>query len=150
MIIIQDTREKIPWDFSMYDVEIEVKKINAGDYTLKGFESEIVIERKRSTGELAINLGSKRATFERELERMADIKNKYFIFEFSVSDILSFPKNSGIPEYKLKYIKMNPNYMIKLIEGYYNKYNIEPVYCSDHFASQAYVMELFNQYERTT
>ena len=45
--IIQDTREQMPLDFSLFDgVTVEVSTVWPGDYTLKGWEKSIAFERK--------------------------------------------------------------------------------------------------------
>lgn len=144
MIIIQDTREQYPWDFSFYEVDTVVRKLDTGDYSLEGEENNICIERKRSTGELSQNLGSKRATFERELERMTFIRDRYLILEFSIQDLLDFPKNSGIPKKTLPYIRMNAQYMIKLLDQYQDKYGIEIIYANNRDNAQSLVMDIFN------
>lgn len=130
MVIIQDTREKEPWDFSFYDIDTEVRKLDTGDYSIKGLEHKLCIERKRTTGEIAINLGSKIDTFTRELERMKEIEFKYLIFEFDIKTLQSFPALSGIPKEALKGIRMNAGFMIKSLERLESEYGFETIYCS--------------------
>ncbi len=63
MIIIQDSREKKPWNFRGF-TECEgqmVRVIDAGDYVIRGREMLITIDRKRNPSELATNLGYHRA-----------------------------------------------------------------------------------------
>ena len=130
MRIIQDTREQEPWDFSFYGVDTIVRKLDTGDYSVEGLEDILCIERKKSTGEIAINLGSKNATFIKELERMRSFKAKYLIFEFSIQTLLSFPALSGIPKSGLSKIRMNAGYIVKLLQKYEEEYNIEIIYCN--------------------
>ena len=51
--IIQDTREQTPWIFD-YEKTIaqEIGTLKTGDYTLKGFEDKLCIERKGCIEEL--------------------------------------------------------------------------------------------------
>jgi ERCC4-type nuclease len=42
-VIIIDTREKAPYEFNL---ETQRKKLNAGDYSIKGLETKITVERK--------------------------------------------------------------------------------------------------------
>ena len=69
-IVLRDTREKNGWDFSSQDKCMAVKDwgLKTGDYTARGLEKSLVIERKASTGELAMNLGQKRKPFEAEMD----------------------------------------------------------------------------------
>ena len=75
-IILKDTREKNGWDFKSFDRCIAVADwgLRTGDYTVKGLEKHLVIERKASTSELAINLGKKRSAFENEIKRMSSFR----------------------------------------------------------------------------
>lgn len=131
MIVIQDTREQIPWDFTFLGASQKVKKLDTGDYSLEGLEDTFCIERKRSTGEIAINLGSKNKTFLKELDRIMEFEHKFLICEFSIKTLLSFPAFSGIPKDRLKFIKMNSNYMVSLLQKYEEKYGLEVIYCND-------------------
>ena len=46
--VIKDTREQNGWSFSQYDkcAGMEIGTLHTGDYTLRGFEDVICIERK--------------------------------------------------------------------------------------------------------
>lgn len=104
MIILYDTREKLPWDFTFHGHEMELASIKTGDYTIKGHETEIVIERKKSTGEIAQNIGSKAKSFNAEIERMQSIKRRYMIFEFSPQDLVNFLKTLVYhPSFKIRF-----------------------------------------------
>lgn len=131
MIIVVDSREQMPWDFSFFDYETIEKKLDTGDYSIDGTDKLIAIERKRSSGEIAVNLGLKKKAFDAEMERMSDFRFKYLVFEFSINDLLAFPRQSGIPQNLLSKIKMNAKYMIKCLEEYQNKYDIEVLYCNN-------------------
>lgn len=131
MIIIQDTREQIPWDFTFFGANQKVKKLDTGDYSLEGLEDKFCIERKMSTGEIAINLGSKNKTFVKELDRIMEFEYKFLICEFSIKTLLSFPAFSGIPKDKLKFVRMSANYIVSLLGKYEEKYGLEIIYCND-------------------
>lgn len=149
MRIIQDTREQEPWDFSFYGVDTVVRKLDTGDYSVEGLEDILCIERKKSTGEIAINLGSKNATFVKELERMRSFKAKYLIFEFSIQTLLSFPALSGIPKSGLSKIRMNAGYIVKLLQKYEEEYNIEIIYCNSKAQANEVAYDIMKEnYER--
>lgn len=103
--IIKDTREQKGWEFeaSTTFTTVENKALKTGDYTVKGFEDILCIERKRNTSEVYGNLyAEKDGRFERELERMRAFKHAFLIFEFTMGDVINFPLGSGIPLYKQK------------------------------------------------
>src|SRR3990167_6244714 len=104
MKILQDTKEKMPWDLSFFGIEQTLVHVETGDYVIPGF---LVIERKRSTGELSLNLGQKSRCFRAELERMVTFKYRCIICEFSIDDLYSFPINSGIPKRYWKRIRIS-------------------------------------------
>ena len=72
-VVLKDTREKNGWNFNSSSKCLAVARwgLKTGDYTIRGLEKDLVIERKASTGELAMNLGKKRKAFEAEIERMS-------------------------------------------------------------------------------
>ena len=109
MIILRDTREKNGWDFSNYDINAVDKKLHSGDYTIKGKEDIIIIERKASTGELSNNLVKDYARFCREFDRLPSDTRKIIICEFPQENISIFPLKSGIPFNKSK---ISPKFLL--------------------------------------
>ena len=91
--VIRDTREKNGWMFSKYDkcAGMESGTLHTGDYTLRGFEEVVCVERKASVSELAINLGKKKKAFYAEMQRIKDYPFKFLVFEFSFSDLAEYP-----------------------------------------------------------
>ncbi len=147
MIIIQDTREQQGWDFFDPEVSVIREKLDAGDYTLDGKSSLIIIERKASTGELANNLGSNWDRFVREFERMLPETRKVIICEFSMQDIDSFPINSGIPHRVRKYLRISSGFLKKRIRELEEKFNIEFIFAGDKLQAQEAALEILKQYE---
>ena len=78
MIILRDTREKQGWDFEEQEITIADCKLDTGDYTVKGIENELVIERKAGVAEFARNITS--PAFKREIRRMAKFPYAFIIF----------------------------------------------------------------------
>jgi hypothetical protein len=144
---VQDTREKIPWDFSFfYACENQVqKKLDTGDYSIEGLEKTFLIERKRSTGEIAINFGSKWKTFQKELERTKPYRFKYVICEFPYSNLELFPIRSGIPQNKLRFIKISGNYLKSKINKIQEEYGIEFIFCNNEFEAQEKAIEIMEK-----
>lgn len=148
MKIIIDTREKRCLDFGIYDVEIIHRKLDAGDYSLEGYEDILAIERKASTGELNRNVNesnSRLKQFEAELDKMSSMKYKYIICEFSLEDFYLFPENSGIPKKRWPYLKRGGMFILKSLNELAEKYGIEVIYCGTRFDACEKVMEIFNK-----
>jgi len=125
MIIKIDTREQYPWDFTFYGGQTKRIKVDTGDYTIDGLENMISIERKRNTGEIALNLGKKWKQFQAELDRMIEIKYKYIVCEFNSTAIINFPFDSGIPKRDWPYLRMNGPFIQKKLFSEAAKRGIE-------------------------
>lgn len=114
--IIRDNNEQAPWGFHGFVddvsatgkpllVKVEIASLNTGDYSLKGLENLVTVERKSINdlyGTISSNFaGRKKAEeagaeliqgrFDRELERMAVMEFACVIVEASLSLILTCP-----------------------------------------------------------
>ena len=70
--VIKDTREQEGWFFTQTTAcdGMVREKLDTGDYSLRGYEELLAIERKGKISEFARNIVENR--FERELERLED------------------------------------------------------------------------------
>jgi ERCC4-type nuclease len=75
--IIIDTREQRPWRFAH---AAERATLPTGDYSVRGFETRIVIERK-SLGDLIGSLTAERGRFMRELTRLRQVEWRLLLIE---------------------------------------------------------------------
>jgi len=83
--VLVDDREKKAWDLSY---KIEKKRLKTGDYTIKGFEKVIAIEKKSGLIELLNDLANGyRNTFERFLKRLSEYPVKVIIVEDTLSEL---------------------------------------------------------------
>lgn len=146
-IILRDTREKTGWDFKTHDKCRAVVDwgLKTGDYTVRGLEKHLVVERKASTGELAMNLGKKRSAFEAEIKRMDNFRWKYILCEFSIDDLMNFPENSGIPKKQLQYVRMNGKFMWKKLCEYQEQHGVQIVFCDNKINAQERAMFIFDE-----
>lgn|SRR5574337_131406 len=89
--ILIDSREKQPYNFSKDHITSEIIKLDTGDYTIKGYENEICIERKKNGLELLNNITGKgkAKAFRSELQRMKNIKHVFVVVEQSLEDFLN-------------------------------------------------------------
>jgi hypothetical protein len=150
MIILQDTAEKLPWNFNIYtNCSQEKYNLTTGDYTVRGCEHLLAIERKRSTGEIAINLGQKWKQFESEFKRMEPFPHKYLICEFPFDDLIKFPENSGIPKKAWGKIRMNGKFLTSRLMRECDKYGIEIIFCNNKNEAQSAAYSIFKEvYEK--
>ena len=104
--VIVDTREQSPYQFRTFKADaqykshtgvpkdlyipVEVATLKTADYSIKGFESEIAIERKSLT-DLFGTLGKGRERFIRELERLSEFKVAHVVIEADWKTILESP-----------------------------------------------------------
>ena len=88
MQIIVDSREQLPFNFSheRYDVQIQQGTLTVGDYSLRGLEDKVAVERK-SLPDLVQCLGRERSRFERELQRGQALDAFAVVIEASWPDL---------------------------------------------------------------
>lgn len=152
--VIKDTREQDGWFFTSYDrcEGMEVNTLHTGDYTLKGFEDVVCVERKASVSEIATNLGKKKKAFYNEMERMRDFNFRYLLLEFSALDVIDYPLSllgegdrelyrlykSGeieLPNFKrfkiVEQTKISGKYLIKSLMELSIRYDINVMFCGN-------------------
>lgn len=136
--IIRDTREKPGhgWNFraTQYCEGQELKALPTGDYSIEGREEEFCIERKASTAEIAKNFLEKR--FWNEIERLQTFKHAYIIFEFSLDDVINFPRGSGIPKAAQRKMRISSNFLLAKIAELQVKYGIHVIFAGDSQQAQ--------------
>ena len=145
MIIVQDTREKEPWQLTTF-AECEeqiVKTVSTGDYIIKGKETLITIDRKKSPTELANNLGMHIKRFENEMERMQEYTYRYIICEFPYEKLLKFPYGCGLPKFLTKRIRVRGKFLIKQAKRLADKYGVEFIFCASREEAQERAIALF-------
>ena len=111
---------------------------------MEGLETSLCIERKASTGELDMNLGKKRKPFEAEIERRSHFRWAYIICEFSIDDLMMFPKNSGIPKSKWRFVRMNGKFMWRKLREYEEDHGIQVVFCDNRETAKDRVIRIFD------
>lgn len=155
MIILSDTREKNEWDFSWYDCEVVKKKLSYGDYSVKGLEHIVRIERKASTAEICNNLCTKNGLirFEKELGLLKEnVKNPYIICEFPSVYLNTFPENSGIPKtrkVKGKVVsnkpKVSAKFLRKKVYEIQDTFNINIIYCESRTSAESVAYKILKE-----
>ena len=89
MIVVVDTRERTPWTFEgQRGVTLERAKLDSGDYSIRGLEHRVAIERK-SLDDWTGTVLRERARFYRELERLRAFDFRCVIVEAGVREIFT-------------------------------------------------------------
>lgn len=86
MCVVQDTREQTPWTFSAA-CDVEVRKLDYGDYSVSGFESRWAIERK-SLCDFVGSITTGRDRFLRELSALRRYEQACVVVEATLDDVL--------------------------------------------------------------
>ena len=84
IIALVDSREKQPLDLS--PLRSEVATLSTGDYSVRGLEHLVAVERK-SLSDLLGCVGQHRDRFERELDRLRAYPSRLLLIEASWGDI---------------------------------------------------------------
>lgn len=118
--VVIDTREQTPYAFAQpfrvgkksFAVPSVVATLGSGDYSLSGYQSRVAVERK-SLADLYSTLGSGRARFERELERLEFYDFAAVVVEAEWSTILGSPP---------KHSRLNPKTVICSVLAWQQRY----------------------------
>ena len=131
--IICDTREQAPYAFE----HMEIGTLHIGDYSVKGFENEVAIERKTKSDAYG-TIGQGRDRFIRELERMAKMRYAAIVVETSLPDFLIPPDHSSL----------NPKSAIGSLLSWSVKYNLPIFFCGDRNHAQAVTLKLLQFFHK--
>lgn len=131
--IIVDTREQTPFVFKDFDVEPGT--LPTGDYSIKGLEGLVSIERK-SLPDLIACFGPGRERFERELHRLKAYRCRAVIIECDYSDIVSGNYRS----------KMSPKAAVASIGAFSQRYQVPFILAGEYGAE--YAIALMNGFHK--
>lgn len=84
--IVTDTREQTPWTFPEGQ-HVITSKLDAGDYSVEGYENAVAIERKTLNDYCNTVIGQKKR-FDRELDKLQAYRYPLIVVEANVSDIV--------------------------------------------------------------
>ena len=129
--VIKDTREQEGWFFqpSSTCAGMVREKLDTGDYSIKGYENTLAIERKGKISEFARNIVENR--FERELQRLEKFKYTFILLEFDMKDILEYPQSSKVPHSKRRLIKVSGGFILKRLIELQIKYKTRILLCGE-------------------
>ena len=133
--ILIDSREQTPWSFPDYDIEIT--SLSSGDYSIKGFEDFIAIERKTLPDFIAC-CGRERERFKRELSRLRGYWVKAVVIEGSMEQIIANDYRS----------KINPASVIGAVASWTVRYNIPFIFAGNTDNAQRFAICLMRNFHR--
>ena len=125
--IVTDSREQN----KLWTTNTEVKKLDAGDYSIVGYENEFVIERK-SISDLVGTLTTGHKRFNAEIERSKKLKYFAIIIEGTINDVMKGIRYSKTPGYVVS----------SILFTIHMKYNIPVFFCRDRTECKTVIREL--------
>ena len=146
MLILVDTREQLPYQFTRYGATIERTALPTGDYSLPGFESFIAIERKSIDDLVQCLKGQNRDRFEKELARGRHYECFAVVVEASLDDMKHGRYRSD----------MQPHAALQSITAFMVRYKTPFLWCGSreggeylvHSILSKYAAEIQKRYER--
>ena len=135
--IIRDSREQCPFTFAGYPVVVEVAVLEAGDYSLAGFERRVAVERKE-LGDLIGCLSGERERFERELARLRGYDCAAVVVEASSDDLRAGRYRS----------KLDAGAAWQSVLAFSMRYRVPFIFCQDREDAEAVTFNLLRHYHR--
>ncbi len=133
--IVVDTREQLP----LWTKKIERKKLDIGDYSIKGYENQIAIERK-SLGDLFGTLSGGHKRFKKELMKSLGLEYFAIVIDGTYTQIQK-------KDFKGSYFSRMKGYVIlKILFTLHVKYRINVFFASNRCESKRIIKSLFNSY----
>lgn len=119
-----DREKKGRWDISHFQFKFVKKRLKVADYTIKGYEDVIAVERKSGFKEFIGNLtGKKRYKFEQYIKKLSQYPLPILVIEGNFSSLQRVFR-------ELKFSKMNQEGVFHWINKIIINYEI-PVICMD-------------------
>jgi len=155
LTIIIDTREQTPFfKEAPEDVILLRRKLDTGDYSIKGFENSITIERKE-VSDFVSSLTHERDRFERELERMIPMERKYIVVESTWGMVTSYATKGlkktekGFRTVKFKKghtFNVAPDTLFQSVVALTLKYGVIPYFVKDRVEAEHFTLSVLRKY----
>ncbi len=134
-VILIDTREQAPWAFTL---TTEPATLDAGDYSIKGLERLVAVERK-SLPDLLGCVGRDRDRFKRELQRMRGYRFRTLVVEATMSEL-----HAGDWRGSLK-----PSHVVGSLAAWQSQYSLPIMLAGDRHQAAAFAERYLFQCART-
>lgn len=140
--VIVDTREQTPFHFLNIDpwsiVPLTHVALSTGDYSMRGYESRVTIERKSISDFLSSIIGD-RARFEREFERMAAMEFAAVVVEGELSEVLEHSRSKT---------KINTDSILGTLDSWRIRYGVHWVFCMGRRHAEINTLTMLYQFWR--
>ena len=137
MRIIRDSREQASLTFASYPVEVAVGTLEAGDYSIRGFERKVAVERK-SLSDLIGCLSAERPRFEKELARLRGYDAAAVVVESPADDLRAGRYRS----------KLDAVAAWQSVLAFSMRYRIPFVWCRDRADAERTTFDLLRHFHR--
>ena len=134
---VQDTREQTPFRFEGLPVEVTVATLEAGDYSIRGFERRVAVERKE-LGDLVSCLGIGRPRFERELARLRGFDSAAVVVEAPAHALRTGRYQS----------KLDSGAAWQSVLAFVERYRIPIIFCQDRRDAEETTFHLLRHFAR--
>ena len=124
--ILIDSREQHPFNFT--PMKMEETTLQSGDYTIRGLEDYVRVERKELS-DLVSCFTTGRDRFKRELERLKAFPKRLVVVEAPYEDLVNGNYRSNL----------HPNSATGAIESWMGRYQITFMFCGNRRAAQEFV-----------
>ena len=129
--VIIDSREQHPYEFE----KSVTRKLETGDYSLQGFETQVCVERKTKSDAYG-SFGRGRSRFIKELERMPELKYSAIIVESSLGNFLKPPRFS----------QLNPNSAIMSLIAWSIRYNVHVFFADNRIMGNWLTLRILEKF----
>lgn len=137
-MILVDSREQIPFAFQGYDVDLEPTTLTTGDYSIRGFQNQVSIERKGLDDLVSCLMNGSRQRFEKELSRARGLDFFAIVVEGALSDI-------SMGKYRSE---MKPQAALQSIITFQVRYRVPFLWCGNRAGAEYMTYWLLAKYLR--
>ena len=134
--IVCDSREQCPFRFEGFNAVVTVGALEAGDYSLAGFERRVAIERK-SLPDLVACLGVERERFARELARLRGYDCAAVVVEATADDLRAGHFRA----------RLNPEAAWQSVLAFTQRYRIPFIFCDDRSDAERTAFDILRHYQ---
>ena len=135
--IVVDSREQNPFPFAGLPVEVRVAALEAGDYSLAGFERRVAVERKE-LGDLIGCLSVERERFERELVRLRGYDCAAVVVEAPVADLRAGRYRS----------RLDAGAAWQSVLAFTQRFRVPFLFCADRADAESATFDFLRHYAR--
>ena len=137
MIIICDTREQIPFQFTKWpEIQVRQAALPTGDYSLPGFEDHVAVERKALDDLISCFMGKNRERFERELARARRFEFFTVVVESSFQDMAEGNYKSN----------MRSHAALQTVTSFFIRYSVPFMFCGSREGAEYMTYSLLSKY----